>query len=82
VSWSELQSCWKCSTSTLAWSGLTGKALITVRAADRSLADLVSEGDEEALQALPTIAKRLPPLTQEYVGSGGSALNSRLQGEA
>lgn len=48
---------------------------------DRPVAELVTSGDEEALQAIPGIGERLAGLIAEFVKTGRSQLLLRLQGE-
>lgn len=52
-----------------------------VRRLDRSLAEMVMNGDGEALQALPDIGEGLARVITRYVHTGRSQLLDRLQGE-
>ena len=53
----------------------------SVRDAERSVADLVERGDDEALQALPDVGQALAGVITEIVHTGRSSLLERLQGE-
>jgi DNA polymerase (family X) len=53
----------------------------TIRQLDQSVAALVYEGGEEALDALPAIGQTQARLIAEYVTTGRSALLDRLTGE-
>lgn len=53
----------------------------SVRGADQSLADLVRQGDGEALQRLSEVGAGLASIITEIVHTGRSSLLDRLQGE-
>lgn len=53
----------------------------SARDTERSVADLVERGDDEALQALPDIGEALASVIIEIVHTGRSSLLDRLQGE-
>jgi len=53
----------------------------SVREAERSLAEMVAQGDGEALQELPEIGTGLAGVITEIVHTGRSSLLDRLQGE-
>jgi hypothetical protein len=52
-----------------------------VRSADRSIADLVREGDQQALKDMADIGESLAGLIEEYVREGRSSMLERLQSE-
>jgi Holliday junction resolvasome RuvABC DNA-binding subunit len=53
----------------------------TVQHVDRSIAEMVLEGDQEALQELPNIGEGIARVIASYVKSGRSEMLERLQGE-
>jgi Holliday junction resolvasome RuvABC DNA-binding subunit len=53
----------------------------TVRTADESIADMVSQEGQEALKALPDIGEGIASIITTYVRTGRSDVLARLQGE-
>ncbi len=57
------------------------RAAATVRGLDRSVADLLSEGDNHGLEKLPGIGRSLATAIQDYVQNGRLPILEQLRGE-
>lgn len=53
-----------------------------VRQTERPVAQIVREGGQQALEALPGIGAKLAVLIAEYVETGRSSILDQLQGQA